>query len=141
MEKTSIKTYSELIKIENYEERLTYLQLNSTVCLETFGYDRYLNQQLYNSRIWKDIRNKVILRDKGNDLADPNYPILGLIIVHHIEPITINDLRTMSPKIFDLGNLISCSLSTHNRIHYKQRDTNADNFIDSVRRKGDTKLW
>lgn len=137
----SIKTYSELIKIENYEERLTYLQLNSTVCLETFGYDRYLNQQLYNSRIWKDIRNKVILRDKGNDLADPNYPILGLIIVHHIEPITINDLRTMSSKIFDLDNLISCSLSTHNRIHYKQRDTNTDNFIDSVRRQGDTKLW
>ena len=89
---TSIKTYSELITIPTYEERFEYLRCNSAVGKETFGFDRYLNQVLYNSMDWKRLRRQIIIRDNGCDLALEGYTIYGKIIIHHINPISLDDI-------------------------------------------------
>ena len=113
------RTYSELIKLKTFEERFDYLKLNGTVGKDTFGFDRYMNQLLYhNSKEWKAVRNKVIVRDNGCDLGMEGYDILGRILVHHLNPITIDDIKNRSPTIFDLNNLICVSHNTHNAIHY-----------------------
>ena len=114
-----IKTYSELLTFETFEERFNYLKLNGIVGQDTFGFDRYMNQLLYhNSKEWKAVRNKVIVRDNGCDLGMEGYDILGRILVHHLNPITIDDIKNRSPTIFDLNNLICVSHNTHNAIHY-----------------------
>lgn len=113
------RTYSELIKLKTFEERFDYLKLNGTVGKDTFGFDRYMNQLLYhNSKEWKAVRRKVIVRDNGCDLGVEGYDILGKILVHHLNPITIDDIKNRSPTIFDLNNLICVSHNTHNAIHY-----------------------
>ena len=113
------RTYSELIKLKTFEERFDYLKLNGTVGKDTFGFDRYMNQLLYhNSKEWKAVRRKVIVRDNGCDLGMEGYDILGKILVHHLNPITIDDIKNRSPTIFDLNNLICVSHNTHNAIHY-----------------------
>ena len=114
----SIKTYSELITIPTYLERFRYLQIGGVVGRETFGHDRYLNQILYNSDEWRSFRKDIIIRDNGNDLACDGFQIYGKIIVHHIDPITVDDVLRRSPKIFDPENVISTILRTHNAIHY-----------------------
>jgi hypothetical protein len=114
----NIRKYSELIKLKNFKERFEYLKLGGGVGIETFGYDRYLNQILYRSPEWKQCRDKVIARDNGCDLGCDDYVIYGKILVHHINPITVEDVKSRSSKIFDLENLITTTLRTHNAIHY-----------------------
>lgn len=114
-----MKSYNELITIPTFEERFRYLKVYGVIGNQTFGYDRYLNQKLYNtSREWKRIRDKVILRDNGCDLGCEGFEIYGKIIIHHINPITVEDIVTCNPCVFDLNNLISTSHNTHNAIHY-----------------------
>lgn len=114
-----IRTYSELLTFKTFEERFDYLKLNGIVGKDTFGFDRYMNQWLYhNSKEWKAVRRKVIVRDNGCDLGIEGYDILGRILVHHLNPITIDDIKNRSPTIFDLNNLICVSHNTHNAIHY-----------------------
>lgn len=113
------KSYNELITIPTFEERFRYLKVHGVIGNQTFGYDRYLNQKLYNtSSEWKRIRDKVILRDNGCDLGCEGFEIYGKIIIHHINPITVEDIVTCNPCVFDLNNLISTSHNTHNAIHY-----------------------
>lgn len=118
----SIKTYSEMITLPTFEERFEYLKIGGFVGKETFGYDRYLNQVLYNSPEWKKCRQKIIIRDNGCDLGCEGYEIHGRIIIHHINPITLEDILKRSPKIFDPDNLITTVHNTHNAIHYGDRD-------------------
>lgn len=112
------RCYSELIRLPTFKERYDYLKLGGAVGAETFGFDRYLNQTLYRSAEWKRFRNKIILRDNGYDLACDGYEICGKVLVHHIDPLTIEDVINRSFKIFDPENVICVSLDTHNAIHY-----------------------
>ena len=114
----NIKTYSELITIPTYEERFEYLRCNSAVGKETFGFDRYLNQVLYNSMDWKRLRRQIIIRDNGCDLALEGYTIYGKIIIHHINPISLDDIMKERSIVFDPENLVCVSFNTHNAIHY-----------------------
>lgn len=112
------KCYSELIEIESFEDRLRYLKLNGNTCEETFGNYRYLNQMLYKMTEWKKTRRQVIIRDEGFDLAHEDHEIIGNIYIHHINPITIDDIIKYRYCLFDLENLISSSFETHEFIHY-----------------------
>lgn len=112
------RCYSELIRLPTFKERYDYLKLGGAVGAETFGFDRYLNQTLYRSAEWKRFRNKIILRDNGCDLACDGYEICGKVLVHHIDPLTIEDVINRSFKIFDPENVICATLDTHNAIHY-----------------------
>lgn len=115
---TTIRTYSELITIPTFEDRFKYLQLNGTVGKDTFGYDRYLNQILYASKKWKRFRDAIIIRDNGCDLACKGYDIYGRILVHHMNPIAVEDVINRSYKVFDPENVICVTHNTHNAIHY-----------------------
>lgn len=112
------KSYSELIQIPTFIERFRYLKLGGVVGEETFGYDRMLNQILYNSYEWKQARNSVIVRDCGCDLGIEGREIQGQILVHHINPITLQDIDRRSDILLDPENLITTMLMTHNAIHY-----------------------
>lgn len=116
--RTYSRCYSELILLKTFEERFEYLRLDGAVGIETFGYDRYLNQLLYRSREWKKIRNEIIVRDNGCDLGIDGHEIFVSPLIHHINPITIDDVKNRNPIIFDSENLITTVLSTHNAIHY-----------------------
>ena len=115
---TNTKSYSELIKLETFEERFEYLKLNGRVGESTFGYDRYLNQLFYTTAEWKAARNLVIIRDNGCDLGIDDRIIGGRIFIHHIDPITKEDILNRHPKLFDPENLICVSKLTHDAIHY-----------------------
>lgn len=137
---TMARTYSKLIQIADYYDRFEYLKLNSKIGEITFGYERYLNQELYRSTYWRnEIRPKIIARDDGKDLGHEDYPIAGNIIIHHIEPITIEMIVAGDPRVYDPENLICVSNLTHNAIHYGNVNTLPKPYIE--RRKGDTKLW
>lgn len=134
-----IRTYSEAIRIPDFYERYQYLRLRGCVGEETFGWHRYLNQALYRTRKWRQIRDKVIVRDEGCDLAHPDYEIGGMIIIHHLNPITIEDLESESDLVYDPEFLICVSDFTHRAIHYGD-----ENLLPSlpVRRcAGDTCPW
>ena len=135
----SIKTYSELITLPTFEERFNYLKLGGTVGESTFGFDRYLNQNLYKSQEWKSVRNKVIIRDNGCDLACEGYEIYGKALIHHINPITAEDIINHNPIIFDLENLITTVHNTHNAIHYGDENLLIKGPIE--RTKNDTIPW
>lgn len=113
-----IRTYSELIQIPSFKERLVYCQLNGQVGIDTFGFDRYLNQTLYRSVKWRSLRNQIIIRDNGCDLAFPDFPLSKRILIHHLNPITEQDVLNESSVLFDPENLICVSHETHNAIHY-----------------------
>lgn len=115
---TNIRTYSELIQLPTFEERFDYLRLDGVVGKDTFGFDRYLNQQFYRSSEWKRIRNRVIVRDNGCDLGIDDYEIHGRILIHHMNPISIEDLQRMSDLLMNPEYLICVSHRTHNAIHY-----------------------
>lgn len=136
---TMFKTYSELIQLKTFEERFKYLQIGGVIGRATFGFDRYLNQVLYKSGDWKITHRDIVVRDNGCDLGLDDYEIFTRIIVHHINPITIQDIEEHSPIIFDHENLISTSLDTHNAIHFG--NFNSINKLPPERRKGDTTLW
>ena len=132
------KTYKELIRIPDFYDRLEYLQDVKRVGEETFGSRRYLNQILYSSYEWKRIRGQVILRDEGLDLAHADFPINGLLYVHHLNPITIEDILDRKPCVFDLENLVCCSMNTHNTLHYG-REIERREYVP--RKPNDTCLW
>ena len=113
-----MRTYSELIKLNTFEERFEYLKLDGKVGEDTFGFDRYFNQAMYHSPEWKEIRRMVLVRDEGCDLAIPDREIYGKIIVHHMNPITIEDLEEHNPDIFDPEFLVTTSKLTHDAIHF-----------------------
>lgn len=135
----SIKTYSELITIPTFEERFEYLQLKGSVGKDTFGYDRHLNQVLYRSPEWKRLRNQIIIRDCGCDLACEGYDIHSKVLIHHLNPITVEDVLSRSRKVFDPDNLVCVSHSTHNAIHYGDMDLLVTGPI--IRTKNDTCPW
>lgn len=133
-----IKSYSELIKLDTFDDRYFYLRTNSLIGELTFNGHRYLNQILYKCPEWKEVRRDVIIRDNGCDLGCEEYPISGIIIVHHINPITIDDVINRSSCVFDLENLISTSDKTHKAIHY---GSESPYFKISERSKNDTCPW
>ena len=135
----SIRTYSELITILTFEERFEYLQLKGSVGKDTFGYDRYLNQVLYRSPEWKRLRNQIIIRDDGCDLACDGYDVYGKVLIHHLNPITVEDVLARSRKVFDPDNLVCVSHNTHNAIHYGDVDLLVTGPI--IRTKNDTCPW
>ena len=134
-----IKTYSELVKLKTFKERFQYLKLDGAVGEFTFNGSRFLNQTFYKSREWKNVRSKVILRDNGCDMGLDDYPIPGYIYIHHINPITKEDLIKLSSKIFDPENLICLSFQTHNAVHYGNEETLPKG--PAVRTTNDTCLW
>ena len=134
-----IKTYSELITFSTFEERFEYLQLKGIVGQETFGFDRYLNQILYSSKEWKSLRNEIIVRDNGCDLALEGFEIHGRILIHHINPITIDDVIKRRGIVFDPENLICVTHNTHNAIHYGDKSLLITGPIE--RRANDTCPW
>lgn len=113
-----IKTYSELIKIPTFEERYRYLRLSGRIGEETFGSNSYVRNRFLKSDIWKDVRNRVIIRDSGCDLGILDREIQGHLIVHHMNPITIDDILNGSEFLLNPDYLICTSLNTHNAIHY-----------------------
>lgn len=116
--KMSIRTYSALSQLETFEERFRYLQLNGTVGKETFGFDRFMNQEFYRSKEWKTVRDIVILRDMGCDLGVEGYEIYGRIIIHHMNPVMPKDICVNSKLLLEPEYLIATTHSTHNAIHY-----------------------
>lgn len=135
----NIKTYSELITIPTFEERFEYLKLDGQVGVETFGFDRYLNQAFYKSDEWLSIRDYVITRDNGCDLGMEGYEIYGRILIHHINPITKDDIIQRSRILLDPENLITTVKRTHDAIHYG--DGNLLMRAPIERRKNDTCPW
>lgn len=134
------KTYSELIQIPSYIERYRYLRLGGKAGDITFGNERYLNQVLYKSPEWKSIRREVIIRDDGCDMGVEGYSIPGIPIIHHINPITIEDIVNRADKVFDPENLITVSRRTHNAIHYGDEELlTIDQVI--IRRPNDQIPW
>ena len=113
-----IKTYSELITLHTFEERYQYLRLGGQVGKETFGYDRYLNQRFYKDQEWLRVRDEVIIRDNGCDLGVPGREIGSRILVHHINPINIEDVINRPWVLLDPNNAICTCHNTHNAIHY-----------------------
>lgn len=134
-----IKTYSEMTKFRAFESRYNYLRLGGVVGRSTFGYDRYLNQLLYNSRRWKRVRDEVIIRDNGCDLGIEDFEIKDKIIVHHMNPITIEDIETERDVIFNPEFLICTSSNTHNAIHYS--DSSLLPTMPIERTRNDTCPW
>ena len=118
MSTTYTRCYSELITLPTFIERFRYLKLDGSIGMDTFGHDRWLNQVLYRSPEWKRFRNGIIIRDNGCDLGCEDRPIFGKILIHHINPLTIEDVLRRDPKIFDEENVISTILLTHNALHY-----------------------
>lgn len=113
-----IRSYSDLIALETFEERFNYLRLNGQVGSDTFGFDRYLNQAFYKSPEWKKVRQEVILRDNGCDLGVLGYELNSRIIIHHMNPISIEDVLNRKSEIFNPEFLICTSHQTHNALHY-----------------------
>lgn len=136
---TTIRTYSELITLPTFEERFRYLKLNGRVGEETFGFDRYLNQNFYRSKDWERIRDKIILRDFGCDLGCLDREIMGTIIVHHMNPIQIDDILDATEYLMNEEYLICTTLRTHNAIHYGDESLLITAPIE--RRPNDTCPW
>ena len=135
----NIRTYSELITLSTFEERYKYLQLSSSIGEETFGFDRYLNQNFYRSKEWKRIRDFVIIRDNGCDLGVEDRTIHGKIIIHHMNPIRTKDIQDVSDYLLDPEYLICTTHQTHNAIHYGDENLLVRNPIE--RTANDTCPW
>ena len=141
-EKTTMmtsKSYSELRWLESFEDRFRYLSLRGVVGDPTFGHERYLNQAFYTSSLWRNARNFVIVRDNGCDLGILGREIYNTVYIHHINPITPNDIKLRSGSLVDPDNLICVSHRTHNAIHYG--DENQLQKDVTERQPGDTKEW
>lgn len=133
------RTYSELSRLTTFEERFDYLCLGGVVGDDTFGFDRWLNQEFYSSREWRYVRREVILRDNGCDLGVPGHEIFADLLVHHINPMTVRDVERGEGWILDPEFLITTNRRTHNAIHY-----GTDNLLPKPyvpRSPGDTTLW
>ena len=139
MKKMIIRTYSELITLPTFEDRYRYLQLNGAVGKDTFGFDRYINQQFYRSKEWQRIRDEVIIRDNACDLGIEGYEIHGRIYVHHMNPIMARDIQSNSDYLMNPEFLICTTHRTHNAIHYGDENLLARAPIE--RTKNDTCPW
>ena len=135
----NIKTYSELITIPSFEERFEYLKLNGQVGIETFGFDRYLNQKFYRSAEWKRIRDQVILRDNACDLGMVDREINSRIIIHHMNPLTKYDVINQTEFLLNPDYMICVTKRTHDAIHYGDENILFGEFIE--RSKNDTCPW
>jgi len=133
------RRYSELCEISDFEERYKYLRVHAQVGATTFGHERWLNQRFYTSALWRQARYEVIARDLGCDLGVEGHEVFRALIIHHMNPIGVRDLHESNPDIIDPEFLISCSLRTHNAIHYG--DVTHLGKPYRPRRPGDTKLW
>lgn len=133
------KTFSELIELKTFRDRYYYLRFTGSVGKETFGFDRYLNQILYDSNLWKRVRRDVIVRDAGFDLSLEEYPIAGKVIVHHMNPVSVDDIRLGNKDILDPEYLVCVSHRTHLAIHYGDEDLLPKDPI--TRHHGDTSPW
>lgn len=136
---TTIKRYSELIRYESFEDRYAYLRLGGRVGQSTFGFDRYINQDFYRSREWKIVRDTVIVRDNGCDLGISGYEIHANILVHHMNPLVVDDITGEESWALDPQFLITTTNQTHNAIHYGDASLLTKPFVE--RRPGDTRLW
>lgn len=134
-----IRTYSELRRIEGFRERFRYLALEGVVGRPTFGFDRWMNQQFYTSWEWRRLRQEVISRDEGCDLGVEGYDIHSQILIHHLNPMTVEDLIDGNDDILNPEYLITTRLHTHNAIHYSDERMLPRAFAE--RKPGDTKLW
>ena len=135
-----IKTYSDLRRLQTMEERFEYLKLGGVVGQNTFGYDRWMNQEFYRSRQWRHMRNFVMARDYGRDLGLEGYEIHDRVYVHHMNPIKPEDLIEGLGDVLDPEFLISVTMDTHNAIHYGD-ESHLRRRQPIERRAGDTKLW
>lgn len=134
------RCYRELSKLDTFEERFDYLMLEGQVGLQTFGFDRWMNQRFYRSREWKWARNAVIVRDRGCDLGVPGHELhFGPLLIHHMNPISELDLLSGEAWILDPEYLITTSRRTHNAIHFGNKELLPP--IVASRRPGDTSLW
>lgn len=136
---TMYKSYSELVAIPNFVDRFEYLKLDGYVGSETFGFDRYINQVLYNSSEWRNFRRDIIIRDNSCDLAHPDYQLNGFILIHHLNPLTIKMIQNRSSEVFDPENVVCVSHRTHNAIHYGNKDQLMKDFVG--RSANDTCPW
>lgn len=134
-----IRSYSELRRYETLEERFHYLSLRAAVGASTFGFDRYINQQFYTSRQWRDIRHEVILRDNSCDLGIEGFEIHRRPVIHHMNPMRVEDITEGDSSILDPEFLITCSHDTHNAIHYGDESLLPRGPVE--RKPGDTLLW
>lgn len=134
-----IRCYKELSRIDGYEDRFRYLKLAGQVGESTFGFDRYLNQALYSSKRWKQVRNTVIIRDEGRDMGVEGYEIPGHVVIHHMNPISVEDVEKDSEFIYDPEFLICVSPLTHNAIHYGDESLLPKGHVE--RRPNDTCPW
>lgn len=116
--KKIVRSYSELIKLKSFEDRFQYLKLDGTVGKDTFGFRRWLNQEFYHSDRWLHFRDEIMIRDGGCDLAMAGYEIYGPITIHHLNPITYEDILLSRSCVFDPENTVCTKLITHNAIHY-----------------------
>jgi len=132
-----VRTYDELINLKTFDDRFEYLKLNGKVSELTFGFERNLNQAFYKSSIWLRTRRDIIVRDLGCDLGLEGYEIYKNIIIHHLNPITKDDILEMSYSLIDPNYLISTCLATHNSIHYG----NKKSHITTERTRNDTCPW
>lgn len=135
----TIRSYSELIRLPTFEQRYEYLKIGGIVGESTFGFDRYLNQSFYKSREWRTLRDKIILRDEASDLAIKDYPISKWIVIHHMNPITEEDIDERIDDILNPEFLVCVSLRTHNAIHFGDESLLPD--IPIERFKNDTCPW
>ena len=134
------KCYSELAKLKTFDERFKYLEIGGHIGIESFGFNRYLNQNFYHSYEWLRLRDQIILRDGGMDLGVDGYPVNSRIVIHHINPITIDDVLDRNPDIFNPEYLISCSHQTHNALHYGNEEY-LNRFKVVERKPNDTIPW
>ena len=137
--RTFIKSYDELVQIPTFEERYEYLKLNGRIGEETFGFDRWLNQKFYQSEEWKRIRRDIIIRDAGCDLGIEGREIMGRIYIHHMNPITMDDLIHRSDLMLNPEYLISVSTMTHEAIHYGDERLLISDYVE--RSPYDTCPW
>lgn len=137
-----LRCYSDLIQYSTFEDRLHYLELHGVVGEDTFGFDRYINQKFYKSPEWRRVRDFVIVRDNGCDLGVKGYDIGDRIIVHHMNPLTLDDISNSSDFLLNPEYLICVSKDTHDIIHYGFSPDRYSKSKEPVDRKpGDTKLW
>jgi hypothetical protein len=136
---TKIRTYHELSRFDSFEDRYDYLKLKGKVGQKTFGFDRWINQRFYKSSEWIQAKNYVITRDLGCDLGIPGYEIYSGLMIHHMNPMSLDDVKHGHEWITDPNFLITTSLQTHNAIHYGDKNLLPRGPI--VRERGDTTLW
>lgn len=137
---SNVRRYSELCKLTTFDERFDYLSLGGKVSEETFGFDRYLNQVLYRSKEWRELRNHIVVRDNGCEMGLEDFPINGRVIVHHMNPISLKDIDDRIPEIMDPEYLITVSHDLHNAIHYNNKDI-LKKYTFAERFENDTCPW